>query len=417
LGDLPNLRYVHVRDAGLTGDIPGEICALSDYGCDGIACRAGSFQFPHGRQTSNSTPCLACPAFSNFIGRTHCDATTRDSLVPSTSPTVHPSALPSFAPSAAPSNSPTRNPSAAPSVQPTISPSMNPSIIPTMVESDSPSLTWSDVPSLFPTQVSSGSIHPSVIPSIAPTIGPIFSRNPSVQPSVTPSYDDPTPLPSKEASLPTVVPSSVPTFLPLDALSTTPSPTGVDLSESPTSEPTTKTLSPSSDFVVGGLNQGSYADDSPKGWTWSVLAVILCAAACVLFGLVVLGRRRRRSELEQSDSTDCLPDIDGVNELPPAPRHGAVDPFSFPEIKAQQVTSLSWLLLLHYTAQQLTRISLLSFSPRHLSRKKVQLGSRTTIVSSTLVQQLIAIRLACIACQYPSNREMVTCCWLNWKTR
>ena len=389
LGDLPNLRYVRIRDSGLTGEIPLELCARSDYGCDGVACRDGSFQFPDGRQTSSSTPCLECPTFSSFIGRTHCEGNTSDSHMPSMPPTMFPSTLASTVPSAAPTSSPPRNPSTAPSMRPTVGPSMFPSDVPSIQPSDSPSLTTrSDVPSIFPTEASSRSIHPSAILSFAPSIGPSFmSRDPSVQPSVAPSYIGLPPFFSRNSLRPTLAFSSMPTSLPVtDASSaTTPSPTQTDLSESPTSEPATTSLSPSSDFVVGGLNHGEYQDDSPEVWTWGVLAVILCVAACVLFGLVILGRRRRQSETEQGDSVECLTDVDS-DMLCPSSRHEPVDPFCFPEIKEQVINLCRCSCCCTFVAQ-LILISRLLLSPRLFTRNQILLGSRTTHVSSTLTQR------------------------------
>jgi hypothetical protein len=122
---------------------------------------------------------------------------------------------------------------------------------------------------------------------------------------------------------PSHIPSVVPTLVPFDFPSFLPS-------ESP-SEPV---LSPSTDFVIGGLNQGTTDDDAPKNWTWPVIAVILLLALCLLVGLFILARRRRRNRSEHSESLDCFPDDDSAS-IASSPPPEPVDPFCFPEIKEQ----------------------------------------------------------------------------------
>jgi len=338
LGSLPNLRYVRVRDAGFSGEISAELCVLSEYGCDGVACRAGSYQFPHGRQTSNSTPCLACPTTSNLIGRMHCDTGMGDTYMPSASPSDFPSTLPSVSPSALP----TAAQSASPSTQPRVTPSTQPSISP------------SSTPTSAPT-TASGSPSESLFPSAAPSLAPTYSLQPSSL-SFSPSHgsEEPTHAPSQspsdvEAATESLMTSFSPSPAPsLDTLTSasssaptraptiSPSHPEAGPSASPTTESSGYSLSPSSDSVVGGLKQGGYEDfDSPKKWTLGVLVVMLCTVACCLVSLFTWrARRKSRNNSEQGDSIGCLPDDDS-GELPRTPPPEPIDPFSFPEVREQ----------------------------------------------------------------------------------
>lgn len=326
LSSLPNLREVRLRDAGLTG-IPAELCSLSEYGCDGVACSAGTYQFPHGRQISDSTQCLACPTTSPLIGRTSCDEGTGATYMPSTSPTMSPSAFPSSRPtgfpsalpSAAPSSAPSFLPSVTPSLSPSTEPSPAPSIAPTMIPSVNPSVSAfpSDVPSFVPTS----SFQPSLL-SLSPTES---SGNPSEAPSGRPTIVESMPLPSLAPSLDKASYSSAPSSQPSSK------PSNEAPSDAPTVEGNTNSLSPSSDFVAGGLNQGAYEDDgSPEKWTWGVVVVILCVASCCLLGIIIAARRRHGNR--QGDSIDCLSDDDN-SDLPASSIREPIDPFSFPECR------------------------------------------------------------------------------------
>ena len=137
-------------------------------------------------------------------------------------------------------------------------------------------------------------------------------------------------------------------------------------SRSPSSEPV---LSPSAGFVVGGLNQGAYDNDSPENWTWVVVAVILLLALCLLVGLGILVRRRRNRS-EQSESLDCFPDVDSAS-VASSPSPEPVDPFSFPEIKEQVCFDLLSLFLLRSCHCKLSLILIIPpFSARCTTLKK-----------------------------------------------
>lgn len=324
LGDLPNLREVRVRNSGFSGEIPPVLCARSEFGCDGVACGAGTYQFPDGRQTSETTPCLACPTSSSLvIGQMNCDRDLGNTYEPSSSPSLSPSTEPSFRPTVFPSSSPSSNPSVAPSKPPSTAPSTPPSVAPSTI----PSLS----PSFLPT--ADLALFPSSVPSTGPTSSMLSTTNsPSSVPSqVMTDYNPatnntpPSAAPSQEMMTrsPSHIPSVVPTLVPFDFPSFLPS-------ESP-SEPV---LSPSTDFVIGGLNQGTTEDDAPKNWTWPVIAVILLLALCLLVGLFILARRRRRNRSEHSESLDCFPDDDSAS-IASSPPPEPVDPFCFPEIKEQ----------------------------------------------------------------------------------
>lgn len=374
LGDLPDLRYVKVRDAEFSGGIPLELCARSEYGCDGIACAAGTYQFPHGRQTSDSRPCLVCPTSSGLIGCTRCDGGIGETYMPSSSPSATPSTAPSLLPSVSPRSPPSAEPSAAPSILPSVAFSVSPSAAPSILPSVFPSFAPSDVPTVFP----------SAVPSTAPTSS---SRPPTDIPSNSPSQVlemtkrptsnvNPSPAPSLVTPSPTLIPSFVPTVLAAGVFSSFPS-------NSPTSKPA---LSPSTDFVIGGLNQGTYEDNTPKRWTWGIVAVILILASCCLVGLVGVGRRRRRHGSELSESIDCLPDDDsGVS--PSTPSSVPVHPFSFLEIKSQvslALVSVAVLCIVYAIAwSQPVHVSL-CFSARCMTLKKGLQGILTIRVSNTL---------------------------------
>ncbi len=324
LGDLPNLREVRVRNSGFSGEIPPVLCARSEFACDGVACGAGTYQFPDGRQTSETTSCLACPTSSSLvIGQMNCDRDLGNTYEPSSSPSLSPSTEPSFRPTVFPSSSSSSNPSVAPSKPPSTAPSTPPSVAPSTI----PSLS----PSFLPT--ADLALFPSSVPSTGPTSSMLSTTNsPSSVPSqVMTDYNPatnntpPSAAPSQEMMTrsPSHIPSVVPTLVPFDFPSFLPS-------ESP-SEPV---LSPSTDFVIGGLNQGTTDDDAPKNWTWPVIAVILLLALCLLVGLFILARRRRRNRSEHSESLDCFPDDDSAS-IASSPPPEPVDPFCFPEIKEQ----------------------------------------------------------------------------------
>ena len=184
LGDLPNLREIRVRNAGFSGEIPPVLCARSEFGCDGIACGPGTYQFPHGRQTSESRPCLACPTPSSVIGQMNCDGGIGNTYEPSSSPSLSPSTEPSFRPTVSPSSS--ANPSLAPSIPPSAAPSATSSLPPTFLPSGVPTVLLSSVPSTGPTSSTLPTTNsPSFVPSQVVTVRnlPTTNTNPSSAPS------------------------------------------------------------------------------------------------------------------------------------------------------------------------------------------------------------------------------------------
>jgi hypothetical protein len=80
---LSVLQRFRVTDSSLTGVVPPGLCGgyramngldPNPFGCDGIACPAGTFssQSRHGRQTSSDDPCEQCAAPSNIVGASTC---------------------------------------------------------------------------------------------------------------------------------------------------------------------------------------------------------------------------------------------------------------------------------------------------------------------------------------------------------
>ena len=105
---LENMSSLRIYNAGLTGTLPASLCAISDLGCNGIACAPGSFH-RQGYQPSESNPCLPCGGNLKSLGATTCVPTSF----------VYPTAVPSFSPSQVPSQAPTPLSSSGPSVLPT----------------------------------------------------------------------------------------------------------------------------------------------------------------------------------------------------------------------------------------------------------------------------------------------------------
>lgn len=85
-GEIPpcfsglSLSIFRVESVGLTGSVPAKLCGTRNmngldpnpFGCDAIACRAGTYQPISGRQMSDDTPCLHCQSPSNVIGSKIC---------------------------------------------------------------------------------------------------------------------------------------------------------------------------------------------------------------------------------------------------------------------------------------------------------------------------------------------------------
>lgn len=135
---------LRVDNIGLTGHIPEGLCQKQEmngltpnkFGCDTIACPAGTYQPLTGRQTSIDTPCLSCETPSNVIGSTICvmvDGNKVTTVAPTRSPapssrnssrgTGRPSSYPTPLATASPIQASTGGPLATPSSLPSVTPS------------------------------------------------------------------------------------------------------------------------------------------------------------------------------------------------------------------------------------------------------------------------------------------------------
>jgi len=155
LGDLAELRTLRIQDVGITGAVPIQLCEKPSvdglipnlYGCDGVACSAGSFQRLVGRHTVGQA-CVPCPILSNVIGSTSCRLVdTRRTFAPTTD---RPSNPPSDRDnSVSPSLSPSGKGSSYPLILPT---SEQPTQIPTGVDDQFQEV--SNIPTPLPSAVS-----------------------------------------------------------------------------------------------------------------------------------------------------------------------------------------------------------------------------------------------------------------------
>ena len=181
-GDLP-LEVFRVDNVGLVGKVPSLLCGVrlmnglnpNQFGCDGLACPAGTFGASFGRQLDNNTQCIACPVPSNVIGSSTCaflegnevvSTPTVGSLAPSSVSVYVPSALlsvapsvplmdsdvPSFVPSPIASNFITSSPSYPVTPAPSIT------LVPTNSPTAIPSTAW-------PIVIMAVSTAPSTVPS------------------------------------------------------------------------------------------------------------------------------------------------------------------------------------------------------------------------------------------------------------
>ena len=116
-GDL-SLSIFRVESVGLVGSLPQGLCGIrsmngidpNPFGCDAIACPAGTYQAISGRQMSDDTPCLPCETPSNVIGSRVCtlvDGNEEISLKPTQSPMPSDNIINTSPPTQAPSISPT----------------------------------------------------------------------------------------------------------------------------------------------------------------------------------------------------------------------------------------------------------------------------------------------------------------------
>ena len=180
-GDLP-LDIFRVDNNGLVGQVPANLCGARNmngfspnpYGCDAVACPAGTYGLANIRKLDNSTECKLCLIPSNVIGSTTCVTMNGNTLAPP------PPSL-SMAPSTASSFS-----SIAPSETPTAFLSndtypMNVTTVPSTAPSaasPAPSMMWiSSIPTGSPTKAPIVYPAPSAVPSNVPSgISTVISR-------------------------------------------------------------------------------------------------------------------------------------------------------------------------------------------------------------------------------------------------
>ena len=154
MGSLP-FEVLRVDNVGLVGQVPPMLCSSekingldpNPYGCDTIACPAGTYEPTVGRTSSNETACIECDFPSNVIGSTSCRFMVNNTVISVTAAPSTASATPSFSPTG--SNVTSETPSVTPEQNATSSTS--PSAVPSSSPSLSPSFTTSFSPSLVPT--------------------------------------------------------------------------------------------------------------------------------------------------------------------------------------------------------------------------------------------------------------------------
>ena len=184
MGSLP-LDFIRVDNVGLVGSVPPLLCSRKSmnglspnpYGCNAIACPAGTYEPTLGRSYKAGTPCLDCEVPSNVIGSTNCRYVVNNTVVartnmPSTSPTLSPS-MPTH------TETPTHLPSfivpsfISPSVvMPSVSNLPSMALLPVADGTYEPSLSISNFPSI------TLSASPSLLPSSQPSFAPSFKPTP-----------------------------------------------------------------------------------------------------------------------------------------------------------------------------------------------------------------------------------------------
>ena len=168
MGSLP-LEVLRVDNVGLVGHVPPLLCGRNfinglspnPYGCNTIACPAGTYEPTLGRTYNNVTECIDCDFPSNVIGSTTCRYVQNNTVI---SVTAGPSLPPSLSPSLLPATeAPTFN-----MANMTTSPSLPPH--PLVNETSEPSISPSSQPSFTPTK--HPSLRPSSVLSTYPSLGP-----------------------------------------------------------------------------------------------------------------------------------------------------------------------------------------------------------------------------------------------------
>ena len=124
-GNLNLISTFRVESVGLIGSVPQGLCGTRNmngidpnpFGCDAIACPAGTYQPVSGRQMSDDTPCLQCQTLSNIIGSKVCklvDGNEEITLTPTKSPM--PPSTSSIVATLPPTQFPSSNPTASDSI-------------------------------------------------------------------------------------------------------------------------------------------------------------------------------------------------------------------------------------------------------------------------------------------------------------
>jgi hypothetical protein len=170
MGSLP-LDFLRVDNVGLVGTVPPRLCTRKSmnglnpnpYGCNAIACPAGTYEPTLGRSYRAGSQCIPCEVPSNIIGSTICRYVLNNTVITVTDP---------------PSSLPTSSPSLSPLTE-------TPTFMPTFL-----SPTMSEFPSMtLHHPISGSSTEPSSPPSFLPTLlsSTVIPTAPSFRPSFSPS--------------------------------------------------------------------------------------------------------------------------------------------------------------------------------------------------------------------------------------
>jgi len=237
--DMKVMRRFRLTNAGLQGSIPPALCEVREmnslepntFGCDGVACGAGTHVSPYGRQILTEYPCLPCKEKTDLIGMVHC-------AKPVTVPIN----------TQVPSSVPSRNkvPSSSPSLKVT---TQNP--LTSFWSSTAPSYITSNIPSRqsqhvthSPSQIATRNEAPSTSPSLK-----VSTQNPS-----TLYWSSTVPSSYVSSNIPThrshnLSSSFIPSGSPSSELSLSPntqkSPSPWTLHPTSTSNPSSRSFSPS----------------------------------------------------------------------------------------------------------------------------------------------------------------------------
>ena len=178
-GDMP-LEIFRVDNVGLIGTVPFALCGIrfmngltpNGFGCDALACRAGTYRNVTGRMVDNTTQCLPCTVPSNVIGATFClhvDDFSLLTLPPTVSVAPTPMSSLPFNTTLSPTG--TWLDSVAPSIAPSLESPLLRTASPSFADTSAPSFLTTEFPSLRPTTASpiiDKSSAPSSVSSTVP---------------------------------------------------------------------------------------------------------------------------------------------------------------------------------------------------------------------------------------------------------